>query len=149
MGKANLTHWKTLVFIFVVLIVAITGYLLLHKAQQVPEPPIPMPPFIEELAPPPPPPVKATGNVNPPKLIKQVDPHYPEVARQGRVEGVVILECITDVDGNVADVKVLRSIPLLDQAAVDAVKQWKYEPMMIDGKAHPVIFTVTVRFKLN
>jgi protein TonB len=44
---------------------------------------------------------------------------------------------------------VLRSIPLLDQAAIDAVRQWKYEPLIINGKPTPVVFTVTVRFQLK
>jgi TonB family protein len=94
-------------------------------------------------------PVRAVGNIQPPRLIKQVDPVYPEIARQSRVEGVVILEAQTDKDGRIVNVKILRSIPLLDQAAVDAVRQWVYEPKLIDGKARGVIFTVTVRFTLK
>jgi TonB family protein len=89
------------------------------------------------------------GKVMPPKLIKPVDPVYPEAARKANVEGVVILEAKTDTYGKVASVKVLRSIPLLDQAAVDAVRQWVYEPMVVDGKPQEVTFTVTVRFDLN
>ena len=94
-------------------------------------------------------PVRAVGNIQPPRLIKQVDPGYPEIARQSRVEGVVILEAQTDPYGRVAAIKVLRSIPLLDQAAVEAVRQWVYEPKIIDGKPRGIIFTVTVRFALN
>ena len=93
--------------------------------------------------------VRAVGKVQPPKLVKKVNPVYPEIARQGRVEGVVILEAKTDEQGNVVDARVLRSIKVLDQAAIDAVKQWKYEPLVIDGKAHKVVFTVTVRFVLD
>jgi len=93
--------------------------------------------------------VRAVGNIEPPKLVKQVNPVYPQVARKGRVEGMVILEAKIDERGNVMDVRVLRSIPLLDQAAVDAVKQWKYEPLLIDGKARKAVFTVTVRFMLQ
>jgi protein TonB len=78
-----------------------------------------------------------------------VDPPYPELARQARVEGVVIVEAITDVYGRVQTVRVLRSIPLLDQSAIDAVRQWLYEPMLINGKPRGVIFTVTVTFKLK
>jgi len=94
-------------------------------------------------------PVRAVGNIKPPKLIKEVAPEYPEIARQARVEGVVIIEATTDVYGRVVSWKVLRSIPLLDQAAIDAVKQWVYEPMVISGRPRGVIFTVTVRFKLK
>ena len=94
-------------------------------------------------------PVRAVGEIKPPKLIKKVDPVYPEIARQARVEGVVILECTTDIYGRVQNIKVLRSIPLLDQAAIDAVRQWVYEPMIINGRPRGVIFTVTVTFKLK
>ncbi len=93
--------------------------------------------------------VKVEGAINPPKLVKEVAPRYPEDARQGRVEGVVILSVKTDAFGRVADVMVLRSIPLLNQAAIDAVKQWVYEPLIVNGKATPAVFTVTVRFQLS
>ncbi len=70
-------------------------------------------------------------------------------AHQARVEGVVILEAQTDLYGRVATMKILRSIPLLDQAALDAARQWVYEPMIINGRPRGVIFTVTVRFTLK
>jgi protein TonB len=94
-------------------------------------------------------PVRAIGEIKPPKLIHRVEPVYPEIARQARVEGIVILECTTDIYGRVREVKVLRSVPLLDQAAIDAVRQWVYEPMIINGRPRGVIFTVTVRFQLK
>ena len=81
--------------------------------------------------------------------MKSVDPVYPEIARQARVEGVVIIEATTDIYGRVQAYKILRSIPLLDQSAIDAVRQWVYEPMVINGKPRGVIFTVTVRFQLK
>jgi TonB family protein len=93
--------------------------------------------------------VRAVGEVKPPKLVKEVSPVYPKEARRARVEGIVILEAKTDEQGNVVETRILRSIPVLDQAAVDAVKQWKYEPMVINGKPHGVVFTVTVRFNLE
>lgn len=93
--------------------------------------------------------VRAVGDIKPPRLIKAVDPVYPEMARQAQVEGVVIVEARTDEKGNVEDARILRSIPLLEQAAIDAVKQWKYEPAIINGKAQKVVFTVTVRFMLK
>jgi protein TonB len=65
------------------------------------------------------------------------------------VEGIVIVEATTDIYGRVQNVKVLKSIPLLDQAAVDAVRQWVYEPMVINGRPRGVIFVVTVTFKLK
>jgi TonB family protein len=93
--------------------------------------------------------VRAVGDIKPPRLIKVVDPIYPEKARQAQVEGVVILEAKTDEKGNVEDARILRSIPVLDQAAIDSVKQWKYEPMVINGKPRKILFTVTVRFMLK
>jgi TonB family protein len=93
--------------------------------------------------------VRAIGSIRPPRLIKEVAPVYPPAATQARVEGVVILEAQTDIYGRVMNVKILRSIPLLDQAAVDAVRQWVYEPAIIDGKPRSIIFTVTVRFGLK
>lgn len=94
-------------------------------------------------------PVRAIGEVKPPRLVRRVEPAYPEIARQARVEGVVILEATTDEYGRVRNIRVLRSIPLLDQAALDAVREWVYEPMVINGRPRGVVFTVTVRFKLN
>jgi TonB family protein len=84
-----------------------------------------------------------------PKQIKDVRPDYPAVAQNARVEGIVILDAVIDVLGNVKDVKIIRSIPLLDDAAIDAVKQWKYEPPLVDGKPTEVVMTVTVNFSLK
>jgi TonB family protein len=94
-------------------------------------------------------PVRAKGDIEPPTIIKMVQPTYPEEARKKGIEGIVILEATVDIKGKVQDVKVLKSIPALDQAAIDAVKQWVYEPKMIKGKPMPVVFTVTVRFTLD
>ncbi|MBN1273237.1 MAG: M56 family metallopeptidase [Candidatus Aminicenantes bacterium] len=88
-------------------------------------------------------------NIKPPKLLKSVDPVYPKEARKAGIEGVVILEATTDIHGQVENVKVLRSTPELDQASIDAVKQWVYEPMLIDGEPQGVTFTVTCRFSLD
>jgi TonB family protein len=93
--------------------------------------------------------VKVTDAIPPPKLIKKMNPVYPEAARQAGVEGVVILEARIDVEGRVKNVRILRSVPLLDQAAIDAVRQWVYTPMIIDGQPKEAIFTITVRFNLN
>ena len=93
--------------------------------------------------------VRAEKDIKPPKLVKEVQPIYPEVARVAEVQGVVILGVKTDEGGRVKDVMVLRSIPLLDQAAIDAVRQWVYEPMIVDGKAVKAVFTATVRFQLK
>jgi len=93
--------------------------------------------------------ILAVGDVKPPRLVRRIEPGYPELARQARAEGVVILEATTDIYGRVAAVRVLRSIPLLDAAAIDAVRQWVYEPLLVNGRPRPVTFTVTVRFVLK
>lgn len=93
--------------------------------------------------------VAAVGEIKPPRIIRKVNPVYPEEAKKAGVQGIVILEVETDADGNVVRTKVLRSIPLLDQAAIDAVRQWKYEPPLIDGRPRGIIFTVTVNFQLE
>jgi protein TonB len=100
----------------------------------------------------PPPPVQAVrvgGNIKEPTKIKNVAPVYPDIAKQARVQGIVILECTISPQGQVTDVKVLRGIPLLDQAGIDAVKQWQYTPTLLNGVPVPVIMTVTVNFRLN
>jgi TonB family protein len=94
------------------------------------------------------PPLRAGGEIKP-RLIKQVDAVYPEAAQNARVEGVVIVEATTDSEGKVIDARILYSIPLLDDAALTAVKQWIYEPSIIDGKKRGVIFTTTVKFTLK
>jgi TonB family protein len=94
-------------------------------------------------------PIRLDGQYTPPRLTKRVKPIYPLKARQDHVEGIVILEATTDVYGRVTEVKVLRSIPKLDQAALEAVKQWIYEPMIINGRPRSVIFKVTVIFELE
>ncbi len=93
--------------------------------------------------------LRAVGEVKPPRLVRRIEPAYPELARQARAEGIVILEATTDIYGRVAAVRVLRSLPLLDAAAIDAVRQWVYEPLLINGRPRPVTFTVTVTFVLS
>jgi len=104
-------------------------------------------------APPPPPPpqqpVRVGGNIKPPTKIKNVAPVYPPIAQSARVQGVVIIEATIGPDGRVKDARVLRSIPLLDQAALDAVRQWEFTPTLLNGVPVPVIMTVTVNFTLQ
>ncbi len=102
------------------------------------------------LAPPPPAkPVRIGGQVTAPALIHRVEPKYPDFAAQAQIEGLVILEATVDVEGRVQSVEVLRSHGLLDQAAIDAVKQWRYSPLVLNGKPFPFILTVTVRFSVQ
>ena len=105
-------------------------------------------------APPPPPPKKRPpkqigGNVLKSRLIRQVTPEYPELAKRARIQDVVILVVTVDEEGNVADIKVARGHPLLRDAAVAAVKQWKYSPTLLNGEPIPVTATVTVNFVMG
>jgi TonB family protein len=89
--------------------------------------------------------VRVGGSATPVK-IKDVAPVYPDAARQANVRGVVMVEIKIGTDGAVTDARILRSVPLLDQAALDAVRQWQYQPVVTDGKPIPVTLTVTVPF---
>ena len=99
--------------------------------------------------PPPPEPVRVGGNISPPAKVTDVPPVYPTVAQAARVQGVVILEAVIGPDGRVTDVKVLRSVPLLVDAAIAAVRQWEYMPTLLNGVPVPVIMTVTVNFTMQ
>jgi periplasmic protein TonB len=109
---------------------------------------------VEGVAPPPPPPAprkpeRLHAGMQPPVKIVHVDPIYPAIAQTARVQGVVILEAIIDERGVVKSVSLLRSIPLLDHAALDAVRQWRFTPARLNGAAVPVVMTVTVNFTLD
>jgi protein TonB len=91
-------------------------------------------------------PLRVGGGIPPPRKIHDVTPVFPEEARQSGVQGVVILEITVAEDGTVQNPRVLRSIPLLDQAALEAVSQWRFEPPLLNGQPVPVIMTVTVQF---
>ena len=93
--------------------------------------------------------MRVGGNIKAPTKTKMVNPTYPPIAQSARVQGVVIIEATIGPDGKVQQAKVLRSIPLLDQAALDAVKQWEFTPTLLNGVPVPVIMTVTVQFTLQ
>jgi protein TonB len=108
--------------------------------------------MVTEVPPPPPPPMKPKrvgGELQAPALIRRVEPDYPGVAVAAKVSGTVILEATVNETGAVTDVTVLRSIILLDQAAIKAVKQWRYEPLTLNGQPVPFILVVTVTFSLR
>jgi len=90
--------------------------------------------------------VRIGGQIKAPTKIKDVKPVYPAIARSARVAGVVTIEATIGPDGKVIDATVVRSIPLLDQAALDAVRQWEYTPTLLNGVAVPVRVTVTINF---
>jgi TonB family protein len=92
--------------------------------------------------------LKVGGSVRPPKKLVDVRPEYPEEARAARVEGVVILGIVIGEDGSVIDSTVLRSIPALDQAALEAVSQWEFEPTLLNGEPVEIEMAVTVNFRL-
>ncbi len=92
-------------------------------------------------------PVRVGGRIQAPRKLRHVDPVYPELARKAGVSAVVILECLLDRDGRIAKVTVLSGHPLLDAAAVDAVRQWTYRPTLLNGAPVEVVMTVTVNFR--
>ena len=97
----------------------------------------------------PPAPLRVGGDIKEPRKTRNVPPVYPKIAQAAKVSGMVILEATITKEGDVRDVKVLRSIAMLDQAAIDAVRQWKYTPPLLNGVPVEVIMTVTVNFTLN
>jgi TonB family protein len=94
-------------------------------------------------------PTKALSNVEFPKLLKKVDPIYPESARKAGVEGIVVLQATINTEGKVVSTKILSSIPLLDQAAIDAVRQWIYKPMEVNNKPKSGIVQIKTQFKIE
>ncbi len=112
---------------------------------------------VDMLAPPPAPPaqeqptrtVRPGGDIRPPQKIHDVAPTYPAIAQAARVQGVVIIQATIGPDGQVVDATVLRSIPLLDQAALEAVRQWRYTATRLNGQPVAVVMTVTVHFTLR
>jgi TonB family protein len=136
-----------------------------------PPPPPPPPPAPRDApaGPPPPPPppprpgddsasnsgqmtddaLRVGGSIKAPIKLRHVNPIYPPDAQIGKVQGVVIIEARIERDGTVSQTKVLRSIPLLDDAAVDAVRQWEFTPTWLNGEPVPIIMTVTVNFTLQ
>ena len=107
-----------------------------------------------DATPPPPPvrpkePMPVGGLILPPKKIVHVAPVYPPIALAAGKPGMVILQAVISEDGGVREVKVLRSDPLFDHAAMEAVKQWRFTTPMLNGQPIPVVMTVTVGFTLN
>ncbi len=84
--------------------------------------------------------------VEPPR--REGRPSYPEAAQAAGIQGVVVAEVVISEAGLVTDARVVRSIPLLDEAALEAVREWRFDPTVVDGRAVPVKMTVTVNFTL-
>jgi periplasmic protein TonB len=111
-----------------------------------------IPAIVEGPPPPPPPPpvqkgpVRIGGQVSAPALLKRVEPVYPAIAQAASIDGVVILDAVVDEHGRVQSVKVLRGHPLLAKAAIDAVQQWEYEPLKLNGTPTPFELSVSLWF---
>jgi len=104
----------------------------------------PAPPPIPEAQPP----IRVGGRVKEPRLLSSVLPVYPPLARQSGVEGNVIIQADIDTAGNVVGMKVVSGPALLHQAAMDAVRRWKYEPSRLNDQPVPAQILVTVKFRL-
>jgi TonB family protein len=148
----------------------------LSVSRMPPPPPPPPPPAGEraqrEMPPPPPPPpppgsemefmpasyqrtldelnpLRIGDNMRPPVKIKDVKPLYTPIAMRSKVQGVVLVEAVIDETGRVADARILKSVPLLDQSALDAVRQWEFTPTLLNGVPRAVVFTTAVNFRLD
>jgi protein TonB len=112
-----------------------------------------IPAVVEGPPPPPPPvshePVRIGGQVSAPALVKRVEPVYPAIAQLAAIDGIVILDAIVDEHGRVQSLKVLRGHPLLAKAATEAVQQWEYEPLKLNGTPTPFELTVSLWFHFD
>jgi protein TonB len=132
-------------------IAGVIGGILSANAAAVP---LPMP---EPPPPPPPPPptkimtpaspVRVGGDVKEPRAVRVVPPTYPLLATKARVSGIVVLEATLTAQGTVEEIRVVSGHPLLVDAAIAAVKQWQYEPTLLNGVPVSVILTAKVRFE--
>ena len=95
-------------------------------------------------------PIRVGGAVKRPELLSGPQPRYSELARKAGAQGVVILEAVIDEEGRVTNLRILKGVSReLDQAALDAVSQWKYQPATLENRAVKVIFNLTVKFQLQ
>ena len=106
--------------------------------------PMPVPATLQSRAP-----IRVGGHIRPPRLLAKVSPVYPPLARQTRVQGIVSIDAVIDTEGNVVEMNVVSGHPLLISAALDAVKNWKYEPTYLNDRAIAVQLIVTVTFQLE
>jgi protein TonB len=104
---------------------------------------------LPQEAPPPPKAVRIGGHLKAPQILKQVNPVYPPLARDARIRAFVILEATVDPSGHVSSVTVLRGAPLFDEAAAEAVRQWVYRPLLLNGVPVPFVLTVTLNFSFK
>ena len=115
--------------------------------------------LLPDLPPPPPPPpavppaprkpLRVGGEIKEPALVYRVEPTYPAAASAMGIEGTVILEALVDEEGRVTSVRVLRSNGVFDRAALDAVRQWRYSPVLLNGRPEKFVLTVVVTFRVT
>ena len=94
-------------------------------------------------------PLPVGGTVRQARLVHSVPPEYPLLAKAQHVSGGVTIDALIDASGRVTKMQVMSGPALLEQAAMDALRQWKYQPAMLDGKAVPIHLTVTIQFRLE
>jgi protein TonB len=94
-------------------------------------------------------PLRVGGNIREPAKIRDVRPVYPSIARAARVEGTVVIEATIRKDGSVGNAVIVQSVPLLNEAALSAVREWRYSIPTLNGEPVEVLMTVRVRFALQ
>lgn len=125
---------------------------VLDQSSRVAPPSAAPPQIAQSVKPPnaePPPRVKVGGLVKMARLLHRVDPVYPPIARQARISGTVELTGVIGIDGRIRELQVVHGHPFLAKAALEAVRQWTYEPTLLNGAAVEVIAPITVNFLLN
>jgi protein TonB len=123
----------------------IVGGIVAPVAPPPPPPTTPPPPTPASQAP-----VRIGGQIRAPDLLQRVDPVYPDLAAMAHLTGLVILEAVVNADGCVASVKVLRSRhAVLDKASEEALLQWRYSPLVLNGVPTPFVLTVTFNFSVQ
>lgn len=119
----------------------VIGGILGEIGDVVPPPPMPKPSAHRG-------PYRVGGKVQPPKLVHEVQPGYPILAKEVHLQGAVVIDSVIDAQGNVTQMKLVSGPPLLVTAAFDAVRQWKYQPTLLNGEPVAVEMQVTVHFTL-
>ncbi len=119
---------------------------IISSAPTVAPPPPPPPPVKKKAAPKR---IRVGGNVAKARLLRQVRPQYPPLARQARIQGTVKLSAVIAKDGTIQKLEVTNGHPLLVPAALAAVKQWRYKPTLLNGEAVEVLTNIDVNFTLS
>ena len=93
--------------------------------------------------------IRVGGNVQSAKMIRQVQPVYPQIAKTAHVQGTVLLHAVISKDGSVQELQYVSGPPLLMKAAMDAVREWRYQPTLLNGEPVEVETTISVIFSLG